>query len=290
MAGPLAFVTTELHAWAPPDASSVFHPILGGFPSLELFHTQNPQQGASDSSTSITASYPRKQGSFISGRSLCGDVESDTFRRYRCLSGLPPLPPQVLPPRLLSDVPEVLAIVLAFTLNVTAAKNDTDPILSRLPSTPFTADEIPSISLTDYLNRIMKHAMCSNSCFITAHSLIERAVTKDQTLHLNSWSAHRILITAVMIAAKVQDDIYYNNSFYAKIGGLTVKELNHLELLLLKSLKFRTFVSHEDFKTSERNLIDGVLFSENPSSFAIRGLLYSTGFATFPRIHSSWLG
>lgn len=60
---------------------------------------------------------------------------------------------------------------------------------------------------------------------------------------LTSLTVHRVLITAVMLAAKLMDDKYYNNAFYAKIGGVSTCELNHMELEMLRMLDYRTFVS-----------------------------------------------
>ena len=33
-------------------------------------------------------------------------------------------------------------------------------------------------------------------------------------------SVHRLLITAVMLAAKLTDDNYYNNAFYARVSSV----------------------------------------------------------------------
>lgn len=60
---------------------------------------------------------------------------------------------------------------------------------------------------------------------------------------VTSLTVHRLVITAVMLAAKLMDDKYYNNAFYAKVGGITICELNHMELEMLRMLGYRTFVS-----------------------------------------------
>ena len=51
-----------------------------------------------------------------------------------------------------------------------------------------------------------------------------------------------------MLAAKLTDDKYYNNAFYARIGGVTTSELNLMELEMLCMLNFRTFVSCSQLK------------------------------------------
>lgn len=69
--------------------------------------------------------------------------------------------------------------------------------------------------------------------FLQSH--VEMAVT--------SLTVHRLVITAVMLAAKLMDDKYYSNAFYAKIGGVSTSDLNHMELEMLRMLDYRTFVS-----------------------------------------------
>merc|ERR1712232_1205306 len=61
-------------------------------------------------------------------------------------------------------------------------------------------------------------------------------------------SAHRLLITAAMLAAKSHDDKYYSNRIYAKVGGIQTKEANQLEVRMLKLLGWNTHVSPEEFR------------------------------------------
>ena len=51
-----------------------------------------------------------------------------------------------------------------------------------------------------------------------------------------------LMLAALCRAAKLTDDNFYNNSYYAKIGGIATPELNRLELALLKLLGFRLVV------------------------------------------------
>lgn len=45
-----------------------------------------------------------------------------------------------------------------------------------------------------------------------------------------------------MLSAKYFDDKYYNNKYFALIGGIKLKELNLLEQVFLNSLDFWLFV------------------------------------------------
>jgi len=46
-----------------------------------------------------------------------------------------------------------------------------------------------------------------------------------------------------MLAAKLMDDKYYNNAYYAKIGGVAIADLNCMELDMLRLLDYRIGVT-----------------------------------------------
>ena len=50
-----------------------------------------------------------------------------------------------------------------------------------------------------------------------------------------------------MLSAKFFDDLFYNNAFYAKLGGVTVVEINSLELELLSLINFSLYVSSDQY-------------------------------------------
>jgi len=50
------------------------------------------------------------------------------------------------------------------------------------------------------------------------------------------------MIAAVMLAAKFFDDFYYSNEYFAKIGGITNKEMNVLEIEFLNAINFSLHV------------------------------------------------
>ncbi len=46
-----------------------------------------------------------------------------------------------------------------------------------------------------------------------------------------------------MIAIKYNDDDYYKNEFYAKVGGITIKEINGLESEFLQLINYKLYIS-----------------------------------------------
>ena len=64
-----------------------------------------------------------------------------------------------------------------------------------------------------------------------------------------------MVITAVLLAAKFFDDAYYNNAYYAKVGGVLVSEMNSLEVEFLFRINFSLRVLPEVFEKYNAELI-----------------------------------
>jgi len=118
--------------------------------------------------------------------------------------------------------------VLACVLNQLCMRNDRLP-MSRGAVSKFHALRPPAISIRDYLARVAKYAACSGECFVLALVYIDRIIQANPSFVVNSLNIHRLLITSVMLAAKFFDDQYFNNAYYAKVGGVPCAEMNSLE-------------------------------------------------------------
>jgi len=116
------------------------------------------------------------------------------------------------------------------------------------PLTAFHARHLPTISVQAYLARIFRYAPCSAECFITSLLYIKKVLDVKGLAFLQNTTVHRLLISAVLLSSKYLDDIYYNNKFYAKIGGISSQEMNCLELEMLFSLNFDLSVDKEQFE------------------------------------------
>lgn len=112
--------------------------------------------------------------------------------------------------------------------------------------TIFHGSRAPSLNIEQYLDRIYKYSCCSPSCFVVAHIYMERFI-ECTSAHLTPLNVHRLLITSVMVAAKFIDDAFYNNAYYARVGGVTTKELNKLEMKFLFGLDFQLHVNVPTF-------------------------------------------
>eukprot|EP00271_Cylindrocystis_brebissonii_P016281 TRINITY_DN3965_c0_g1_i2.p1 TRINITY_DN3965_c0_g1~~TRINITY_DN3965_c0_g1_i2.p1 ORF type:complete len:350 (-),score=37.73 TRINITY_DN3965_c0_g1_i2:655-1704(-) len=149
------------------------------------------------------------------------------------------------------DLPDVLS-VLSSLLEKAVLENESRCSGPRGATTigkltVFHGERAPSISLWDYLARIFKYANCTPTCFMAAYLYLNRLVVRNPDYVITSQNVHRILITAVMVAAKFLDDSYFNNAFYAKVGGVTTLEMNRLELEFLFKISFDLHISTSVF-------------------------------------------
>ena len=119
--------------------------------------------------------------------------------------------------------------------------------------TKFSSSYPPDVSIRTYLKRIKAHANCSDSVFVLALVYIDRVISL-QGMKIDALNVHRILITSIMLAAKFLDDLFYNNAFYAKLGGITLSEINSLEIELLKLLRFSLYVDSDTYIKYENQL------------------------------------
>ncbi|XP_007038242.2 PREDICTED: cyclin-U4-1 [Theobroma cacao] len=145
-------------------------------------------------------------------------------------------------------VPKVITF-LSSLLQRVAESNDHIRRLQSQKISVFHGLTRPTISIRSYLERIFKYANCSPSCFVVAYVYLDRFVQMQPSLPINSFNVHRLLITSVLVSAKFMDDIYYNNAYYAKVGGISTVEMNLLELDFLFGLGFQLNVTPSDFHT-----------------------------------------
>ena len=111
----------------------------------------------------------------------------------------------------------------------------------------FYSKHMPNISIYDYLARIEKYTKLENSSLILTLIYIDRIYNK-RDLDLNKFNAHKLLFTAILIAMKYNEDKIYDMECYAKIGGISNKELNNLEYNFLILIDYDLFVEKEEYQ------------------------------------------
>jgi len=114
--------------------------------------------------------------------------------------------------------------------------------------TVFHSAAIPSCPIKKYFLRLATYAECSAECYVMALMYINTLLEHRPNFKLSIINIHRLLLVSLLVAAKFTDDHYYNNAYYAKIGGITKTELATIEIEFLALINFDLYVTDAKYK------------------------------------------
>ena len=123
-------------------------------------------------------------------------------------------------------------------------------------------DAMPTISLQDYLNRWLSYSGCSTSSIVAAGVYLERC-----PVQLNLRNMHRLLLVALIVAAKYLDDTFFSNTFYAAVGGSSLVEVNRLETAFLTACEWEMFVSTSAYDAAVSRFLEPELPTSPVAAF-----------------------
>ncbi|KAJ3112630.1 hypothetical protein HDU96_004352 [Phlyctochytrium bullatum] len=148
----------------------------------------------------------------------------------------------------------VLTHMIADMLCRLTAHNDQIP-LTQSNLTRFHSRAPPAISIGDYLKRIVKYASVERVCLLILLIYIDRVCERNRAFTISSLTVHRFIITGVTVGSKALCDSFLQNSMYAKVGGISTKELNILELEFLFLIDWDLTASAERLQEYYLNLV-----------------------------------
>ena len=112
---------------------------------------------------------------------------------------------------------------------------------------PFLMRNIPPISIKDYLERLCKYSKIDTSTIILILIYIDR-ICNIQKFKLTYYNVYKLILASMIIAIKYNEDEYYSNKFYSKLGGVSISEIVFLEYNFLSLIHYNLFVNNELFK------------------------------------------
>ena len=146
---------------------------------------------------------------------------------------------------------------LSVILTDICKENDINPIINNKNISPFLTDSLQSITINDYLKRLVKYTQAESSTLIAMLIYIDRLCELNNFI-VNSYNVYKILFSSLIIAIKYNEDEFYDNKFYAKVGGLNLIEMNNLEINYLSLIDFKLYISEKVFDTYFENLIEAM--------------------------------
>ncbi|KAK2063049.1 cyclin [Colletotrichum caudatum] len=164
-------------------------------------------------------------------------------------------PPKILPQRYEFCVVEDMVVLISHMLSELIETNDALALRSG-SLTRFHSRTAPSISVLEYLNRLAKHATLTPPLLLSMVYYIDRLCALYPEFTINTLTVHRFLITAATVAAKGLSDLFWNNTTYARVGGVRVAELKLLELEFLYRVDWKIVPNPEILVAYYRGLIE----------------------------------
>ena len=144
--------------------------------------------------------------------------------------------------------------IISDLLNNICEENKIKNEVQNIKIKPFTTKNIPSMSIKDYLLRLSQYTKINESTIILILIYIDR-ICKINNFHITFNNIYKLIICSMIIAIKYNEDNFYSTEVYAKLGGITVQELNFLEMQFLISIKFSLFVEKDLYDKYYDNLI-----------------------------------
>ncbi|PVU96886.1 hypothetical protein BB561_000901 [Smittium simulii] len=159
---------------------------------------------------------------------------------------------------LVTLVYEVLSKVIEYNDKITASAST--PASNTQPEklTRFHSQTFPNISIHEYLDRIVKYTALEPVCLLMLLLYADRiaANSAKNNFVLCSLTAHRFLIAAVSVASKAICDVYCTNSHYAKVGGISSRELSLLEMTIIDALSWHLATSNDTLTMYYKSLVE----------------------------------
>jgi len=147
-----------------------------------------------------------------------------------------------------------MVLLIADMLERLMAHNDLIPLLPE-SLTRFHSRSAPGISVLDYLRRIVRFTNVEKSCLLITLHYIDQICARMPLFTLSSLTCHRFIIASITVSSKGLCDTFCTNSLYAKVGGISVTELNVLEREFLEKIDWRLMCTREVLQEYYVNLV-----------------------------------
>ena len=126
-------------------------------------------------------------------------------------------------------------------------------IIKKQGKTVFNSRIIPDISIEKYLIRIQTYTNLERNSLIAGLIYIDR-FCKISKVILTYNNIHKILFTSIFLSIKFNEDLFYENKYYAEIAGIKLNELIALEYHFVNVIQFLFYIKTETFKDYKKYL------------------------------------
>ena len=148
--------------------------------------------------------------------------------------------------KIISSLSKLINVIIKKNL-----KKKKNILSKKIKKDKFFSLYIPTISIYDYIYRIIKFTQINISTLIISFVQLNNYLKKSKNyLSLNNF--FNLYITSCLINAKFYEDKCFPLSIFAKVGGITIEELEIFEFEFYHRLNFSLYM-REDLYNSYYN-------------------------------------
>ena len=97
------------------------------------------------------------------------------------------------------------------------------------------------------LNRIIKYTQIEKSTLIISFIYILHIIEKGKYIICKN-NIYRLILSSCLIAFKFNEEKnYFKNSYFGKIGGINLNEINFLEYSILSKINYQLYIDENEF-------------------------------------------
>lgn len=142
--------------------------------------------------------------------------------------------------------------VVASMLDRLIAHNDRIPLTSGA-LTRFHSRAPPTINVLSYLLRIARYTNVEPCCLLILLPYVDKVCARLPSFTISSLTVHRFVIAGVSVGSKALSDAFCTNGRYARVGGVSIAEMNLLEKEFCEAIDWRLTVRHVSVVACCRN-------------------------------------
>jgi hypothetical protein len=112
----------------------------------------------------------------------------------------------------------------------------------------FYCKKAPPVTMAAYLERMHRFCPMSTAVYLAASLYIHRLAVEERSIPVTARNAHRLVLAALRVAAKVHDDRLFSHVLMSRVGGVSPAELAKLEVSFCFLTSFDLAVSAETLR------------------------------------------
>lgn len=145
--------------------------------------------------------------------------------------------------------------IIAELLNDICQENKSNTEENMILLKSFISKKIPSVSIFDYIERLSKYGRANEEICIFILIYLDKICAMHR-INLNYYIIHKLILASFVCSVKFHEDEYYSISFYAKLGGVSKKEMINLEFEFLNLIEFNLFIKEDIFNKYSNSLLE----------------------------------